>query len=218
LDTYADLAASGVEYSCAEQYMMAKKAELFGDELSLRLILAATEPSEHKKLGRAVKNFDSAVWEAACEGIVRDGNYAKFTQNADMLQQLLATDSKLLVEASPLDKVWGIGMRADHPHATDTIEWKGSNKLGTALMAVRDRIRREQAEQQHAAVAAEAAPAAVAADESSRRSSSSSSSSSNSLSKSGHSSSGVAESTSLHMPSWQTDDASTRKTGKRHFR
>jgi ribA/ribD-fused uncharacterized protein len=204
--------------------MMAKKAELFGDELSLKHILAATDPSEHKKLGRAVTNFDSAVWEAACEGIVRDGNYAKFTQNADMLQQLLATGSKLLIEASPLDKVWGIGMRADHPHATDTIEWKGSNKLGTALMAVRDRIRREQAEQQHAAVPIEAAPTVAVADNRSRRLSSSSSSnnssssSNNSLSKSAHSSSEAAESTSLHMPSWQTDDAGTRKTGKRHFR
>jgi ribA/ribD-fused uncharacterized protein len=197
--------------------MMAKKAELFGDELSLKQILAATDPSEHKKLGRAVKNFDSAVWEAACEGIVRDGNYAKFTQNAEMLQQLLATGSKLLIEASPLDKVWGIGMRADHPHATDTIEWKGSNKLGTALMAVRDRVRREQAEQQRTAAPAEAAPTVVVADDRSRRSSSSSSSN-NSLSKSAHSSSEAAESTSLHMPSWQTDDAGTRKTGKRHFR
>jgi ribA/ribD-fused uncharacterized protein len=197
--------------------MMAKKAELFGDEVSLKQILAAIEPAEHKKLGRAVKNFDSLIWDAACESIVRDGNYAKFTQNAEMLQQLLATGSKLLVEASPLDKVWGIGMRADHPHATDTIEWKGSNKLGTALMAVRDRIRREQAEQ-HTAAQDETAPAVAAADDSSRCSSSSSNSSSSSLSNSRHSSGESAESTSLHMPSWQTDDAGTRKTGKRQFR
>lgn len=131
----------GVEYVCAEQFMMAEKARVFGDEETLRRILATESPRRHKSLGRTVAGYDEAVWEERRFAIVVRGNCAKFTQNPEMERQLLATGEKTLAEASPYDKIWGIGLRADNPAALDPQKWRGPNLLGKALMEVRDKIR-----------------------------------------------------------------------------
>lgn len=133
----------GVTYRCAEQFMMAEKARLFGDEATRAKILASESPREHKALGRAVKNFDGAVWDAACLDIVVRGNLAKFGQDPRLRAALLATGDKLLVEASPLDKIWGVGLRADDPRIHDPANWRGQNLLGEALMRVRAALRAE---------------------------------------------------------------------------
>lgn len=130
-----------VRYGCAEQFMMAEKARIFGDEAVRRQILASASPRAHKALGRKVQGFDAAVWERERLPIVVRGNLAKFTQNPAMLAALLATGDKLLVEASPLDRIWGIGLRADDPRAHDQATWRGLNLLGVALMEVRARLR-----------------------------------------------------------------------------
>ena len=127
----------GVTYSCCEQYMMAEKARLFGDLATLRKILAAETPREHKALGREVKGFDEARWTGACREIVYRANLAKFTQSDELRALLLATGSKTLAEASPTDRIWGIGLAAADPRATDRSAWRGKNWLGEALMRVR---------------------------------------------------------------------------------
>lgn len=127
----------GVTYSCAEQFMMAEKARLFGDRRTLAKILAATSPKEHKALGRGVSPFDEARWTGACREIVYRGNLAKFGQDEELGALLLATGTKTLVEASPLDRIWGIGLAAEDPRATDRSAWRGKNWLGEALMRVR---------------------------------------------------------------------------------
>ncbi|KAF6026896.1 hypothetical protein EB796_014790 [Bugula neritina] len=99
--------ADGVEYNCAEQYMMHQKAVLFGDSETGKKILAAGSPRTQKSLGRKVQNFDDAVWKANCRRIVADGNYLKFTQNEHLLCHLMNTKGTTLVEASPRDKIWG---------------------------------------------------------------------------------------------------------------
>ena len=137
----APFTLDGATYTCCEQYMMAEKARLFGDARTRRKILATDSPREHKALGRQVQGFDEARWTAACREIVYRANLAKFTQNEDLRALLLATGSKTLVEASPTDRIWGIGLAAEDPRATDRSAWRGKNWLGEALMRVRAEIR-----------------------------------------------------------------------------
>ncbi len=128
------------KFNCAEQFMMHGKALLFDDAEAAAQILAATHPGEHKALGRKVKRFDDTLWKRAREAIVMDGNRAKFTQNPELREVLLATKGTTLVEASPYDKIWGIGLAATDPRAADPTLWKGQNLLGKILTAVRDEL------------------------------------------------------------------------------
>jgi ribA/ribD-fused uncharacterized protein len=136
---------AGVTYTCAEQYMMHGKATLFGDAAVAAEILAAAHPREHKALGRKVANFNDAVWKRERERIVRDGNRAKFGQNADLRAALLATRGTTLVEASPRDTIWGIGLAAADPRANDPATWRGQNLLGKILTELRDELARDGA-------------------------------------------------------------------------
>jgi ribA/ribD-fused uncharacterized protein len=135
----------GLVYVGPEQWMMAAKAKLFGDHEMFARIMTSASAREHKKLGRQVKNFDQAVWEKNMLDIVTRGNYAKFTQHPAFGRRLLSTKEKVLVEASPLDSVWGIGMAASHPDARHPSKWLGTNMLGQALMRVRTMLREQQA-------------------------------------------------------------------------
>lgn len=128
----------GVRFTCAEQFMMYKKAELFGDKTAMGKILEATTPYEHKGLGRKVKNFVESTWNQKCKDFVYEGNYHKFTQNKHLLSQLLSTKGTTLVEASPKDTIWGIGLEAHDPRAHDRTEWLGTNWLGEVLTQLRD--------------------------------------------------------------------------------
>lgn len=131
----------GQRYRCAEQWMMAEKARFFGDEVARKEILKATHPREMKSLGRDVRGFDKKRWAAVCKDIVAKGNLAKFTQNPELRQLLLATGDKILVEASPKDAIWGIGLAADDPRALEPSKWLGTNWLGEVLMRVRKELR-----------------------------------------------------------------------------
>lgn len=136
------VAPGGVKYISAEQYMMAEKARLFEDETTRAKILQCTSPKEAKALGRRVQGFDETVWGAACFNIVVLGNLAKFSQNANLRSYLLSTAPRVLVEASPYDKIWGIGLRSGHAHTALPALWPGQNLLGFALMTVRDLLSR----------------------------------------------------------------------------
>lgn len=132
---------AGIKYTCAEQYMMAEKARLFGDEAMLSAILAAKHPKEMKAYGRAVQRFDPEVWERRCSDIVCRGSVEKFRQNPELLAYLLGTGGRVLVEASPRDRIWGIGMGKTNPDAGNPMKWRGRNLLGFALTRARDQLR-----------------------------------------------------------------------------
>jgi ribA/ribD-fused uncharacterized protein len=132
--------AGGQAFNCAEQYMMHGKAVLFSDGDTALEILAADHPRQHKALGRKVKGFDDGIWRREREGIVRAGNHAKFTQNPELRELLLATRGTTLVETSPYDRIWGIGLAASDPRAQDARQWKGQNLLGKILTALRDEL------------------------------------------------------------------------------
>ncbi|QES90700.1 NADAR family protein [Rhizosphaericola mali] len=126
-----------IQFANTEQYMMAKKAELFGDLETQKRILAAHSPKEMKALGRLVKNFDADLWNNHKYDIVKQGNFLIFSQNKEMGDFLLNTNQKVIVEASPYDRIWGIGMLESHPHSKNPTLWNGENLLGFALMEVR---------------------------------------------------------------------------------
>jgi len=132
--------SDGVEYPTAEHWMMAQKARLFGDAGGIAAVLAAASPGAAKAAGRAVRGFDERAWAAARFDLVVAGNVAKFRQNPELGDYLRATRGKVLAEASPLDRIWGIGLAAGHPDAAAPSRWPGLNLLGFALMAARDSL------------------------------------------------------------------------------
>ena len=132
--------ALGHTFNCAEQYMMFGKAQLFGDVEVAQEILAADHPRTHKALGRKVRGFDDARWRREREGIVHAGNRAKFGQSPELRAALLATAGTTLVEASPYDRIWGIGLAATDPRAQDPTQWRGQNLLGQILTRLRDEL------------------------------------------------------------------------------
>ncbi|MEU8205175.1 NADAR family protein [Streptosporangium sp. NPDC049046] len=138
----ADFVVDGVVYRTAEHFMMAGKARLFGDEESAAAIVAADHPGQVKDLGRRVRGFDEEKWTAARFDLVVRGNFAKFGRHADLREFLLGTGERVLVEASPVDRVWGIGLAADDERAEKPELWPGLNLLGFALMEVRHALRR----------------------------------------------------------------------------
>ncbi|MGK5557241.1 NADAR family protein [Actinomadura kijaniata] len=127
----------GVRYATAEHYMMAEKARLFGDEDALTEILAKPDPARAKAFGRKIRGFDERTWEKHRYDIVVRGNVAKFSAHDDLREYLVATEGRVLVEASPVDRVWGIGLAEDDPRAQRPSQWRGLNLLGFALMDAR---------------------------------------------------------------------------------
>ncbi len=132
-----DIKIDGETYNCNEQFMMAKKAKLFGDDNALNKIMRAYDPSVQKALGRKVKNFDKDKWEEIARDVVGQANFAKFTQNEDCKKTLMDSGDKIIVEASPTDCIWGVGLWATDPAILDPKKWRGTNWLGEAIMEVR---------------------------------------------------------------------------------
>ena len=118
----------------------AKKAECFGDKEALEQILSAKDPAQMKALGRQVRGFDAKVWDEIKFGVVLNASYLKFSQNAPLRDFLLSTGRKVLVEASPVDKICGIGFAASDEKMQNPMKWRGQNLLGFALMRARDEI------------------------------------------------------------------------------
>ncbi|MDE6579498.1 MAG: NADAR family protein [Ruminiclostridium sp.] len=131
----------GTEYHTAEQYMMSQKAVLFSDEKVRQEIMEAVHPKQYKALGRKISGFKQEIWDSNCREIVIKGNLAKFSQNESLKSFLLNTKDRVLAEASPYDKIWGIGMSKDDKDCENPLLWKGENFLGFCLMEVRDLLR-----------------------------------------------------------------------------
>ena len=125
-----------VTYLSAEHYMIAKKARLFEGFICCQKIINAESPVEAKRLGREVSGFKEDVWAKERYKIVKKGNLAKFSQNKDLIEYLLSTGSRVIVEASPVDKICGIGLTKDNKYAENPLKWNGLNLLGFALMEV----------------------------------------------------------------------------------
>jgi ribA/ribD-fused uncharacterized protein len=130
----------GVRYATAEHWMMAGKARLFGDEAARRRAIEAGHPKQAKDAGRSVRGFDEEVWRRERFALVVEGSVHKFSAHPELGAYLLGTGTRVLVEASPLDRVWGIGLTADDERARRPADWRGLNLLGFALMEARARL------------------------------------------------------------------------------
>ena len=127
----------GLTFGTAEQWMMYCKAKLFGDMDIAEQIRSTNNPKKQKSLGRQVKGYNDEVWMETAYDVVVIGNHAKFSQDATLYTLLESTKGKLLVEASPLDTRWGIGMAENDEGVDDPAKWKGANLLGRAITEVR---------------------------------------------------------------------------------
>ncbi|MBH0779244.1 NADAR family protein [Nocardia bovistercoris] len=136
-----EFTADGNTFATAEHYMMWRKAMLFGDEDAAGRVLAARHPKRAKEIGREVRDYDESLWCAHRFDIVVAGNTAKFGQHPELGDYLLRTGDRVVVEASPVDRIWGIGAAADDPVAQDPRRWPGTNLLGFALMRTRTALR-----------------------------------------------------------------------------
>ncbi|MGC4100832.1 NADAR family protein [Ferruginibacter sp.] len=139
----APFMVDGITYATAEHWMMAKKALLFDDQEQFQNVLSTNDPAEAKNFGRSVKNFDAEKWNAVSFDLVTAGNFHKFSQHKTLKDFLLVTANKIIVEASPVDFIWGIGLSQNDTAATDPFKWKGPNLLGFALMQVRDKLKEQ---------------------------------------------------------------------------
>jgi len=145
---YSPFEINGIEYNCAEQYMMASKARMFGDfEAAAEIMCCGGDdarftkyPRQQQKIGRRVKKFIPENWNAVCRDFVLRGNLAKFSQNEELFEALEMTANYRLVEASPVDKIWGVGLAEDNPDAFNPDAWKGTNWLGDILTETRELI------------------------------------------------------------------------------
>lgn len=136
----APFAVDGVTYPTAEHWMMAGKARLFGDDAGLRAVLTAPSPGAAKAAGAAVQGFEERTWERERYALVLAGSLAKFRQHPDLAGVLTRTGTQVLAEASPVDRIWGIGRAAGDPDAERPSRWLGLNLLGFALMEARERL------------------------------------------------------------------------------
>ncbi|XP_077981733.1 protein irg-1-like [Glandiceps talaboti] len=136
----ANFTVDGITYSCAEQYMMHQKAVMFGDREMAKKIMKTNKPKAMKAFGRKVQNFEVQTWNERCKDVVKKANMAKFSQNSELKAKLFATVGTTLVEASPRDRIWGIGLGAANPKAQRKATWRGKNLLGYILTDVRDEL------------------------------------------------------------------------------
>jgi len=137
----APFTVDGIEFKTSEHWMMANKASLFGDNDLYEKIINALKPGEVKELGRQIRNFDELTWNEHRYEIVKTGNVHKFQQNNKLKEYLSGTGDRVLVEASPVDNIWGIGLSQDSSNINNPNTWKGLNLLGFALMETRDFLR-----------------------------------------------------------------------------
>lgn len=133
----------GITFNTAEKWMMYKKALIFNDLNTANKILKTNSASKQKSLGREVVGYQDSIWKQHREKVVYEGNYHKFTQNKDILKMLLNTKGKTLVESSPYDKIYGIGLEKTNPKALNKSTWKGLNLLGYILTQLRDDLIRD---------------------------------------------------------------------------
>lgn len=133
----------GITYNCPEQYMMYQKAVLFKDEDAAEKILHEEKPHNHQKIGRIVKNYSQNIWDNVKFDVIVAGNMARFREDELGRNFLFESDPLILVEASPTDLVYGVGLGENDPLILDENNWRGQNLLGKALMKVRTELKKE---------------------------------------------------------------------------
>jgi ribA/ribD-fused uncharacterized protein len=137
----SNMSVDGIDFCCAGQYIMYKKALLFGDEVAAKKILRSSDPKRHRVIGKEVKAFTKDIWQQHCMDFSFAANFAKFDQNENLKTKLLDTAASILAEASPYDRVWGIGLSMGNSDIYDRTKWRGKNLAGESLMQARNALK-----------------------------------------------------------------------------
>jgi ribA/ribD-fused uncharacterized protein len=124
-------------FNCSEQLFMMEKALFFNDYEAAFFMAACENGGSVKAIGRKVLNFDEKAWYDVSYEKMLMACKAKFAQNAVLAEQLKATGERIIVEASPTDLIWGVGLHEDDPLILNERNWRGENRLGRVLMEVR---------------------------------------------------------------------------------
>lgn len=125
------IVVDSIKYNCIEQYMMYSKALTFGDKENAEKILKEYSPRIQKKIGREINNFNEVIWDSCKYNIVKKGLIEKFKQNSELREYLLSYKGFSIIEASPVDRIWGIGYSSND--AISNINNWGENLLGKIL-------------------------------------------------------------------------------------
>jgi len=128
------------DFCCVEQYLMYQKAILFKGADTAKKILNSSNPARHRHLGKQVAGFNKQLWHQKCKQFAFDGELAKFYQSRALKEKLLQTIGKSFAEASPYDRIWGIGLSMSNPKIFDRTQWRGRNWSGEVLELVRDKL------------------------------------------------------------------------------
>ena len=129
-------------FNCSEQYFQYQKAMFFGDHQTAKAILNSQSPDVQKQLGRQVSGYHEEMWANERESVMEKGCTAKFLQNQNAKNVLLATGNNVLSESTQFDLIWGSGKAIwDRFNGAEISSWNGQNKMGQVLMKVRDLIR-----------------------------------------------------------------------------
>lgn len=136
----SDFQGDGIDFTSMEQFMMYQKAICFHDEAIADRILQTSDVAKIKELGRQVLEYDDHIWSGIRQIVVYEGLKKKFSQNADLKNQLKSTGDAVLAECAVKDRIWGIGLSMSDPKRLDMTKWRGQNLLGYALMMVRNKI------------------------------------------------------------------------------
>lgn len=131
----------GLHFTSTEQYIMYRKCVILGDEAAAQKVLATNVPSQQKAIAHSVKPYNAILWEGLRQAVALRGLIAKFGQNDDLKEQLLATEDAYLVECSHSDKDWACNCGLDEESRKDMRQWTGKNILGFALMEARSFFR-----------------------------------------------------------------------------
>jgi ribA/ribD-fused uncharacterized protein len=138
----------GEKYACVEQFIVAEKARLFGDDDILALVMKEKTPAGLQHLEREIRDYDHEVWKKKRFGVACRGLIAKFGQDQELFAKLMETGDKHVAEANPWDRVWGVGLGA--VRASRGEPWRGKNLLGKAVMTARRLLRERRAAERKA--------------------------------------------------------------------
>jgi ribA/ribD-fused uncharacterized protein len=137
----APIQIEGTTFPTVEHYFQWSKARQFGDAEAQAKILKTPSAKSVKSYGKKVKPFDETVWAGMAENVMRVAVKAKFMQHPDLLVKLRATGTRLLADADPRSKFWGIGTSADTSKAKDPNKWPGKNVMGKILADIRSELK-----------------------------------------------------------------------------
>lgn len=135
-----DFKIGNLNLCCVEQYIMYQKAILFNDNEIAKRILNSSDPSRHRHLGKRVTGFNKGIWHQHCKRFPFEGNFAKFSQNEELRKILMQSVGKYFAEASPYDRIWGIGLSMSNLKIYDRLQWRGKNWAGEVLESVRTEL------------------------------------------------------------------------------